>query len=163
MARQRKHTEVLGVWHAVDREGNEGLRRLAEGVEQEVWEAEITQFPQAEAYERTPQGKSFPNGLPWNAAGWVRAEPAPDTYPPGRDEVETIRPLQPRRLPPQGFPLPTLVQPRPTQVPQRTPHPVGNRAATRSPFPSRPLLASRIFLEYRLNPRGGYDLFRFPG
>jgi putative transposase len=62
MARKSNDSEPRETWQAAVSGGDDGMRALVERVVQQVLEAEMTSFLQADAYERTGERRGYRNG-----------------------------------------------------------------------------------------------------
>jgi putative transposase len=62
MARKSKDSELREVWQGAAAAGDDGMRALVQRVVQQVLEAEMASFLQAESYERTGERRGYRNG-----------------------------------------------------------------------------------------------------
>lgn len=62
MARKSKDSELRAVWQEAASAGDDGMRALVERVVQQVLEAEMSSYLQADSYERTGERRGYRNG-----------------------------------------------------------------------------------------------------
>jgi putative transposase len=62
MARKSKDSELREAWQEASTVGDDGMRALVERVVQQVLEAEMSSFLQADSYERTGERRGYRNG-----------------------------------------------------------------------------------------------------